>query len=1280
MATVVAQSHYIFGLRTGVRNNLLYSDEQTVIFPCGNNCVRYNIDQKCQRFIPGTEGSHGMKALAISTNRRYLSVSECGENATITVYDLQQEQSRKRKKLSGGEIPVEEFVCMAFSPDSKYLIGQAGGPDWTLFLWMWEKQKVMATVKTSSTGTITQVSFNPQDNTQICVSGNGVFKIFRYSGEVLKQSSTFKPDSQNFLCHTWMPKDQVIVGTETGQLMLFDSGRLRWEMNLTSTLAVERLEENTESNETQPTTYATSTLPRVTAIVGYSKGFVCSAGPGTVCLFEKTEETDQYKKTKKIKIPPEPFSNEPSSAEKQEISTLCMSPSEDSLSASTDRGQLYSLPLSLAELHKGDAHFEFMSHSFHSGVILGLSTCIRKPLIATCSLDRSVRIWNFQTNVLEMYMEFQEEAYSIALHPTGLYILVGFSDRLRLMNLLIDDISTFKEFNIRGCRECVFSHGGHLFAAVNGNVINIYSTTTFDDVLNLKGHNEKVRSIAFSSDDSHLVSCGMDGAVYEWNMLSGARESESVLKSCSYSSVAISPDSKTFFAVGTDCTLKEIQDCQIIKEVPAGDVVCTTVAMLRSGRALFVGTSIGTVRVIRYPLPIQKDWLEYQAHAGPITKMVITFDDQFLLTVSEDGCLLIWKIIDKEGRALKREKEIVYAEEILITKLDLEEKNKILRDLKRREKELQEENKYQLSLRDMTYKEKINQLTEKFIQQINSLNTEKEVKMTKMKSCLCDNRNDITFEIMVLKSEKEKQQAAQSKVLSDTLEKNEKERQDLESNNNQKLMLEYEKFQDLQLKLQRVQQQYEQQLHSVEESKAKDLDEITRLCDAKLHEKMMMLTQCQEESKQQVREFQEYIKQLEEEGDLEIQDIRLQYKQLLTEEKQTNTKLKIESDTTKKSFQNVQKEIENKNLEIEKLKQEEQKLQAVIRSLEKDIVGLKNSVQERDGIIQDKEKTIYGLVKNTDMLKNTVAVLEFKNGYIQEQIEPKENEIKELKEQMQEMEGELDEFHKKNTQQQLKIAELNLKLKTKDKEMQKEMQKVQDTRTLLNRFKSDLHKCVDNIQDPPKLKENIRELYKYYVQQSDAVETVGVDTDILREHYKQREHFEQIISSLKKQLMRDTKVNEANNVKLMKENVTLIKEINDLRQELSTVRIQLHNYESQSTFNKSKNKISTFTRGDPIFPHIQMMNVMMSFLETKTQVYLYNSNSNKYIHLGGFSCIFFHTIATASAGSDGLMTRMNFEQEAEKIIELQRLEIQRLKQQMDGQIPSSGTKLPPLTN
>ena len=50
----------------------------------------------------------------------------------------------------------------------------------------------------------------------------------------------------------------------------------------------------------------------------------------------------------------------------------------------------------------------------------------------------------------------------------------------------------------------------------------------------------------------------MDGAVYEWNVLSSKREKECVVKSCSYTSLALSPDLRTTFAVGSDSTLKEM--------------------------------------------------------------------------------------------------------------------------------------------------------------------------------------------------------------------------------------------------------------------------------------------------------------------------------------------------------------------------------------------------------------------------------------------------------------------------------------------------------------------------------------------------------------------------------------------------------------------------------------------------------------------------------------------------------------------------------------------------
>ncbi len=111
--------------------------------------------------------------------------------------------------------------------------------------------------------------------------------------------------------------------------------------------------------------------------------------------------------------------------------------------------------------------------------------------------------------------------------------------------------------------QCSFSNGGHLFAAVHGNIIQIYSTSTFDNVANLKGHNGKVRAVVWSSDDSKIVSCGMDGAVYEWDTFTGKRVGESVLKTCSYTSVSTTPDGKTTFAVGSDKTLKEVADSQV---------------------------------------------------------------------------------------------------------------------------------------------------------------------------------------------------------------------------------------------------------------------------------------------------------------------------------------------------------------------------------------------------------------------------------------------------------------------------------------------------------------------------------------------------------------------------------------------------------------------------------------------------------------------------------------------------------------------------------------------
>ncbi|KAE8609810.1 hypothetical protein XENTR_v10011917 [Xenopus tropicalis] len=1214
MSVIVAQSHYIFGLRSPVTNNIFYFDEQTIIFPSGNNCVKYNVDQKWQKFIPGSEKSQGMQALAISPNRRYLAMSEKGlEKATVTIYDLASVPFKKRKVLSAPDLTAHEFVSIAFSPDSKYLVAQSGFPEWQIIFWMWEKQKVMATVKPDShSNPIYQVSFSPQDNTQICTTGHGVFKLFRYLEGNMKQTNFQKVEPQNFLCHTWLSEDRVICGTDNGKLSLWESGDLRWEINIGSKSGQTDHEKHSAYSQELQVTSAEHAAPapvRINAILAYSKGFLCSAGPGKVCMFEKVEDKDFYKRSRDIRIPQDEYSTDPTQSEQQEIVCMCLSPSEEMVLISTNKGQLYSIALSSAEISKGeDAYFEYLTESWHSSSITGLSICVRKPLIATCSLDRSVRIWNFENNTLELYKEYQEEAYSVSLHPSGLYVLVGFSDKLRFMNLLIDDIRSVKEFTVRGCKECAFSHGGHLFAAVNGNVIHIYCTATFENITNLKGHNGKVRSVAWSSDDSKLVSCGLDGAVYEWNILLGKRESECVLKSCSYSSVAMSSDSKTIFAVGSDQTLKEISDSQIMREIPSFDVTYTAVAVSHSGRMIFTGTSLGTIRSMKYPLPLQKEFNEYQAHAKPVTRLVVTFDDQYLLSVSEDGCLILWKISDKEGRGLKRDKEVGYAEEVLITKSDLEEKNQVMLELKTRVEELKMENEYQLRLKDMNYNEKLKELTEKFIQEMEVLKTTNQI----------------------LKTDSERQDIKHQEDVAELLEKQSREIQDLETSNSQKLLLEYEKYQELQLKSQRMQEEYEKQLHELEESKIQALEEITEHYEAKLQEKMSVLQLTQDESRQHLREFEETKKQIEEDGDREIQDMKIRYERRLREEKESSLRLKGESGIMRKKFSSLQKEIEERAADIEKMKAEQQKLQGVIKSLEKDILGLKREIQERDETIQDKEKRIYDLKKKNQELEKFKFVLDYKIKELKKQIEPRENEIKEMKEQIQEMESELERFHKQNSQLDLNIAELKQKLKATDREMHKERQKVRDIEAVVKRFKTDLHNCVGFIQEPKMLKDNIRELYSKYVQDSDVAEIVGVDADIQREYARQREHLERSLSTLQKKLAKDTEIHRTDNVRVMQENVTLIKEINDLRRELKLSRTKVHDLEAILGLNKKTRKNNA----------------------TELKV-----SSSEGLHPVG-------------------VLRLNSEEETDRIIDMQRLEIKRLRDLIQSQELTQGVRPP----
>ncbi|KAJ3594923.1 hypothetical protein NHX12_004228 [Muraenolepis orangiensis] len=239
------------------------------------------------------------------------------------------------------------------------------------------------------------------------------------------------------------------------------------------------------------------------------------------------------------------------------------------------------------------------------------------------------------------------------------------------------------------------------------------------------------------------------------------------------------------------------------------------------------------------------------------------------------------------------------------------------------------------------------------------------------------------------------------------------------------------------------------------------------------------------------------------------------------------------------------------------------------------------------------------------------------------------------------MEAELECFHQKNTKLELCGADLKMKLAATDKERNRETQRVKQCKATVDRFQADLNRCTTLLQDPKQLKKAVREMCDKHTERG-QVEIAGLEPDIHREYARQRDHLEKMVLSLKTQLARDSELQRQKFTKLMKENVSLIQEINELRQELRTARSQLHDHQIQTD-------IATRTKHHRRSP-----------------------------------------AATGSRSAEGSsrVTRLNGEEEeVDRMVQLQRAQIQQLKPELQGQgsafrppstATSSSTRLPAL--
>eukprot|EP01059_Diplonema_ambulator_P004009 TRINITY_DN13707_c0_g1_i1.p1 TRINITY_DN13707_c0_g1~~TRINITY_DN13707_c0_g1_i1.p1 ORF type:complete len:1204 (+),score=482.85 TRINITY_DN13707_c0_g1_i1:137-3748(+) len=1155
---------HAFGIKADVAENIHFIDDSTAAFPIGRNVVLYNTQSNQQRFLQGSEKGEGVTAMALSSNKRYLAIAEAGSPPIVTIYDTVNKRKRKTLPSQGVVLPdigSREYVCMAFAADGKSLITQGGAPEWTLVYWTWDRSKAVAwtcsaidkIAAAQDKHHISRVSICPKDPTLICVSGNNVFRFFKLSEGQLKPApgGMGKREPQNYLSHVWLPpEDRLVVSTESGDLLLVENFEFKTVLQGSPSEGLS-----------------------IDALIAYAKGFICGGDMGLVFIFERCDDKDMYRKMKAMKVDHKKECDTPIEADSMKVKSFSLTQQEEFLALTTSNNQIYLLNLSNADFSKGeDAVFEPLAQLFHSSPITGLDTCVRKPLVATSSKDRSIKIWNHVDHTLEMSRTFHSEATSIAIHPSGLHILVGFSDKLRFMNLYGDDIREFKSFPIRQCPECRFSTGGQYFAAVHGNIISIYSTYTCESIGHLRGHNGKVRSLFWMPpDDTRLISVGQDGAIFDWSLRDCRKENDCVIKSAHYTSVtagcatANATASPLAWAVAGDRKLREF-DISTLHSGPqhepdTGDCPLSTITFSPHHKLLLAGSEDGCVYTIPIPLGstapggattlASQQWDATLAHSGPITRTALTFDESVLFTVGEDCTLYCYDVRDKDGRVAKR--EITYAEEILISKSDLEDKNDEIGSQRAKVEDLKLDMEYQAQKHDIQHIKEMKTMEDEHREQ--------------------SERQYQKFEqLLALKNE---QELEFTEIRRETAEKHRAELCKLESDYQMQLQASEDQITRLQQETEQQQKSFMNLLMQKEQFLDKTKQEEESAFQAALHAEKEACNQLRTQEKLLKEEHEEMRTMIEVMTDRDIEEIKERYERKLREAREQLLHLKGENGIMKKKFYSLLKDIKDKENEIGNLFESQGEKEGKIKGLEKDIDALRNEIRERDETIGDKEKRIYDLKKKNQELEKFKFVLDYKIKELKSQIEPRQVEIVEAKQKIKAMDGELERYQLNNNQLILTISDLKLKLEGQQKEIGNLQCKIKDSEIFKNRIRTEISELAAIGQEPKLLREASKKLYQKHVK--DDVRRTDGEEDLQKENNRQRDYLERTVESLKRKLVKDADTHKADANRIMGENVILIQEINQLRREAKLIRAQNSAKEGQVS-DTVRNEIETNKR------------------------------------------------------------------------------------------------------
>ncbi len=282
----------------------------------------------------------------------------------------------------------------------------------------------------------------------------------------------------------------------------------------------------------------------------------------------------------------------------------------------------------------------------HQSWVTAAAFTPHQPILATGSLDDTVRLWNWQTGELLHALKGHARGVNdVAIDRRGQRLVsCGDDATVKIWHLGDGSLRHVLKGHLRDVTAIALGSGDNLLASASEDgTLKLWNLRQGTLVKTLPGSAGMLKAVALASGDQQLVSGGLDNTVRLWDIQTATTLKVLTGHTNTVNQLAVSPDGRLIASASKDRTVRlwDLSAGTLRYTLQGHSQEVNTVAFFPDGKRLVSGSSDGTLKLWLSQDGTLQDTLS--AHINPVHQVAIQSNGKLLASASADKTIKLWR-------------------------------------------------------------------------------------------------------------------------------------------------------------------------------------------------------------------------------------------------------------------------------------------------------------------------------------------------------------------------------------------------------------------------------------------------------------------------------------------------------------------------------------------------------------------------------------------------------------------------------------------------------------